>query len=70
MKACTKNIKRVIDMARQLMFLADKGDMQREDSGCGVLFGIVRDCAYKMCDEAEAEKRSHQARGIWDDDES
>ncbi len=69
MKPYNQNIKRVIELSRQLMFLADKGDLQRMDSGCGVLFGVVRDCAYKMREEAEVEKQKHIRRGDWDDED-
>lgn len=42
--------------------------MQREDDSCGVLYGIVRDCAYKMLDAAEKERKRHMDKGIWDGD--
>ncbi len=66
MKACNENILRVLEHVRQLLFLADKGDMQREDDGCGVLYGIVRDSAYKMRAQAEMERENHKRRGGWD----
>jgi hypothetical protein len=66
MKPCNKNIVRVLDCCRELLFLADKGDMQRDDDGCGVLYGIVRDAAYKMKAEAEREREVHRRRGVWD----
>jgi hypothetical protein len=56
----------VLDLARQLLFIADKGDMQREDEGCGVLYGIVRDSAYKIRTQAQQEKEAHRQRGMWD----
>ncbi len=55
-----------MDLAGKLLFLADKGDLQREDDGCGVLYGIIRDAAYKMKQAAQAEKRNHILRGTWD----
>jgi len=61
-----RNIEETIECARKLLFLADKGDMQRGDDGCGVLYGIVRDSAYRIKKLAEAEKEKHRLRGIWD----
>jgi hypothetical protein len=42
--------------------LADEGDANREDNGCGVLYGLVRDCAYKIRRLAEAEKEVHDRK--------
>ncbi len=55
-----------MDLAGKLLFLADKGDLQREDDGCGVLYGIIRDAAYKMNQAAQTEIRNHILRGTWD----
>jgi hypothetical protein len=55
-----------MDLARKLLFLADKGDLQRQDDGCGVLYGIIRDAAYKMKQAAENEKQNHILQGTWD----
>ncbi len=66
MKPSNKNILKVLDHVRKLLFIADKGDLQREDNGCGVLFGVVRDSAYKMKIEAEREIENHKKIGNWD----
>ena len=47
--------------------LADKGDGDREDTGCGILYGMLRDTGYKIKQLAEAEKLKHIAKGWWDD---
>lgn len=69
MNNSTKNILYVIKLSEQLLLIADKGDLQRKDDSCGVLYGIVRDCAYKIIDAAEKEKARHIQRGIWDNTE-
>ncbi len=66
MKQCNKNILKVLDSARKLLFIADEGDISREDDGCGVLYGIVRDSAYKMVKQAEIEIENHKRSGKWD----
>lgn len=48
--------------------MADRGDEEREDTGCGVLYGVLRDSAYKILKLAEEEKRRHQAKGWWSED--
>ncbi|MFQ6044379.1 MAG: hypothetical protein ACE5PV_26300 [Candidatus Poribacteria bacterium] len=65
-RACNEHIVEVLDMARQLLILADMGDLDSEDDGCRVLYGIARDCAYKIRSQAEREREAHKMKGIWD----
>ena len=65
MKPCNENILKALEISRDLMFLADKGDMEREDQGCGVLYGILRDAAYNIKKRAEAERDAHKKKGGW-----
>ena len=51
-KDCNEQIKRALKISKELMVLADEGDACTEDDGCIVLFGVVRDCAYKIRGEA------------------
>ena len=62
---CNETINRALELVRELMVLADEGDISREDVGCGVLFGTVRDCAYKIRSLAESEIAEHKKRGKW-----
>lgn len=48
-----------------MLELADDGDAYREDTGCGVLYGIIRDAGYKIKKTAEAEKAAHIKKGGW-----
>ena len=65
-RAYNEHIAEVLEMSRQLLVLADMGDLDSEDDGCRVLYGIVRDCAYKIRAQAEREREVHKIRGIWD----
>lgn len=65
MKPCDKNIRDVIRLADKMMELASRGDAEREDVGCGVLYGIVLDAAYKIKQHAEEEKKQHIDKGWW-----
>lgn len=64
-KPCDQNIKLTIELTRQMIRLADQGDADREDTGCGVLYGVLRDAAFKIRQLAEQEKGRHQAKGWW-----
>jgi hypothetical protein len=58
-----ENIQCAIELSRQLLSCADIGDLAREDDSCGVLYGIVRDSAYKIIKAAERERLRHIERG-------
>ncbi|MDX9786895.1 MAG: hypothetical protein RBT11_08970 [Desulfobacterales bacterium] len=47
--------------------LADRGDAEREDVGCGVLYGVLRDAGYKLKQLAEKERSAHQKKGWWNE---
>jgi hypothetical protein len=64
-KPCDRNILKILHLAEEMISLADQGDADREDVGCGVLYGVLRDTAYKLKKMAEEEKRSHQEKGWW-----
>jgi hypothetical protein len=48
-----------------MLALADQGDRDRVDTGCGILFGKLRDTAYQLRQLAEAERKTHQLNGKW-----
>ena len=62
---CNLLIKQTLDLVRELIILADEGEEHSTDDGCRVLYGIVRDCAYRIRTEAERERESHKAKGRW-----
>ena len=70
MKACDQNIKLTLQLTMEMIRLADQGDADREDTGCGVLYGVLRDSAFKIRQLAEKEKGRHQAKGWWQEDYS
>lgn len=65
MRPCDESIKKTIELAKAMLDLADRGDAVREDTGCGVLYGVLRDSALKIRQLAEAEKKVHIEKGWW-----
>lgn len=65
MKNCNQNILNVLECVSKLLHIADNGDLHREDDGCGVLYGIVRDSSYKIKNKAEKEIEKHKKLGKW-----
>jgi hypothetical protein len=68
MKQCNQGIIKSLDLAREMLLLSDEGDARREDSGCGILYGVIRDSAYKILRLAEAEREAHVKKGWWETD--
>jgi hypothetical protein len=68
MRPCDKTIKNTIAISETMLKIADQGDMVREDNGCGILYGVLRDSAYKIRKLAEAEKVAHMKKGWWKSD--
>lgn len=69
MKKCNENINKALELADRLLELGAKGDEEREDEGCGVLYGIIRDAGYRVRELAEKEKEKHIKNGKWDETE-
>lgn len=65
MRQDNANIRKVMQLARELLILADEGQAAARDDGCRLLFGVVQDCAYKIRLEAErsAQRISEVANG-------
>jgi len=68
MRPCDETIKNTISIAEMMLKIADEGDMVREDNGCGVLYGVLRDSAFKIRKLAEVEKNAHIRKGWWKTD--
>ncbi len=65
-KNCDINIAQTIDLANEMIKLAQKGYEQREDPGCGILYGILLDTGYRLLDLAQKEKHTHMQKGGWE----
>ena len=68
-RTCNRNILKVLRMSRDMIVLADRGDDSRQDRSCGVLYGTLRDSAYKLRSLAEHEIGIHKSAGLWDVDD-
>ncbi len=63
MPACDDNLRRVIRLTREMLALADEGDRDRVDDACGILYGVLRDAAYRVRKLAEDELQRHEQPG-------
>ena len=53
-----------------MIILSDKGEAESQDNGCALLYGVIRDCAYRIRSEAEREQGAHIEQGTWDQTEN
>lgn len=67
MKPCNLHIVKTLKLVEEMIHLADLGDADREDNGCGILYGVLRDSAFKLKKLAEEEKLNHIRKGWWQD---
>ena len=65
MKPCDKNLKSALKLTDKMIELANKGNSEREDTECGILYGVLLDSAYKLKRLAEKEKENHIKKGWW-----
>jgi len=65
---CDRNIKKTLILVKDMLKLAHKGDIDRQDNGCGILYGVMRDSAYKLKKLANEEKEKHIKKGWWKED--
>jgi hypothetical protein len=65
MKECDKSIQKTLEMVEDMLQLADQGDSVREDAGCGLLYGVLRDSAFKIKQLAESDRDAHIKKGWW-----
>jgi len=62
MKDYNANVKRVADLASEMIAASDKGHAECHDENCVSLFGLAKDCAYRIRSAAERESRIHDVK--------
>jgi len=67
-KPYNENLLTLLRLTKEMLALADEGDRDRDDSSCGIIYGVLRDSAYKLRRLADQECEKHKASGKWQDD--
>lgn len=55
-----QDIEKAVELADRLGKLADRAECASRDYGCLVMFGVIRDCSYRIKQEAMRELRVHE----------
>ena len=65
-KSYNDNLRRVKKLTQEMLALADEGDRDRDDDSCGIIYGILRDSAYRLRTLTEKERQRHERLEKWD----
>ena len=68
-KAINENLLGLLKLTEEMLALADRGDRDRDDDSCGIVYGVLRDAAYRVRKLAEEECEKHRRAGKWDLDD-
>jgi hypothetical protein len=52
----------ILEMADRMIVMSEQGFVCCDDDGCLLLNGMVRECAYRLRDAAELERKVHQIK--------
>lgn len=63
-----ENLLRTLRLTKEMLALADEGDLDRLDDSCGILFGILRDMAYRLRKQVEEECQKHKNTDRWENE--
>jgi len=64
-KQSNEHILKALDIANDLMGLANNEEVLGNDNVCGILLGVMRDCAYKIRRQVERERQARKAKSQW-----
>jgi hypothetical protein len=61
---CLKQIEKAIELAEKMIQLADDVEVRCDDDHCLVVYGVIRDSAYKIRRAAEQETQAIQHQNL------
>ncbi len=56
-------IRSILELVDRMIVVSDQGFVFCDDDGCLLLNGMVRECAYRLRDAAERERKVHRKKG-------
>lgn len=61
-KPCDLHLQESLKLADRLIALSFQGDQDREDSGCGIIYGVMRDAGFRLKHLVTREIESHRQK--------
>ena len=65
-KPFNENLRRLLALTSEMLAFAERGDLDRDDATCGIIYGVLRDAAYKLRQLAAEELNRHMQMDKWD----
>ncbi len=62
MKPCDLHLRETLDLANRMIELSYRGDEDREDDSCGILYGVMRDSGFRLKDLVTREIANHERK--------
>lgn len=59
---CNTYISEALRIADDLIDFANSSEILIDDTGCSILFGVMRDCSYKIRQQAELQRQANEAK--------
>jgi len=57
-----KHIRAAIELAKEMIRMADHAGNTCDDDGCLVVYGVIKDCAYKIKESAQRALQASEER--------
>jgi hypothetical protein len=61
-KPCDNHLQESLKLAERMIMLSFQGDEDREDNGCGIIYGVMRDAGYRLRDMIRREIEHHNRK--------
>jgi len=62
LKPCDLHLQESLELAERMIALSFQGDQDREDNGCGIIYGMMRDAGFRLKHLVTREIESHRLK--------
>lgn len=62
MKPCDLHLQESLKLAERMIALSFQGDQDREDNGCGIIYGMMRDAGFRLKHLVNREIENHRQK--------
>jgi hypothetical protein len=64
LKPCDLHLQESLALAERMITLSFIGDAERDDNGCGVIYGVMRDTGFRLKEMVTREIATHQRKSV------
>lgn len=63
-KPCDLHLQESLKLADRMIALSFQGDQDREDNGCGIIYGVMRDAGFRLKHLVSREIEHHRQKSV------